>query len=156
MHDFLPGSVHKLRHARKKCEKNAKFKKYFLNNFKIKYNIIEDNITKKNLQLIILIFSHFFEFFLAWRNSWTLPGRKPCMWSSSFPNTSTIPNFKPISLTVIEFWKLLEYPITARSCIPSSSDSNPQNPYIASLKATLITCILKKISSKSDFPIKSY
>ncbi len=32
---------------------------------------------------------------------WTVPGRKTCMWSSSFPNTTTIPNFKPISLTVV-------------------------------------------------------
>ncbi len=30
---------------------------------------------------------------------------------------------------------MLEYPITARSSIPSSSDSNPQNSYIVSLKA---------------------
>ncbi len=48
---------------------------------------------------------HLFAFFLAWRNLCTLPGRKSCMWSSSFPNTTSIPNFKPISLTVIEFWK---------------------------------------------------
>jgi hypothetical protein len=47
----------------------------------------------------------FFEFLLAWRNLWTLPGRKRCTRSSSFPNTIPMPNFKPISLTVLEFWK---------------------------------------------------
>jgi hypothetical protein len=44
-------------------------------------------------------------FFLIRRNFWTLPGRKSCMLSSSFSSTITIPNFKPISVTVIEFWK---------------------------------------------------
>ncbi len=33
------------------------------------------------------------------------PCRKSCMWFSSFPNTTTILNFKPISLAAIEFWK---------------------------------------------------
>ncbi len=42
---------------------------------------------------------------MDWRYLWALPVRKPCMGSSSFPNTTTIPNFKPISLTVMEFWK---------------------------------------------------
>jgi hypothetical protein len=46
-----------------------------------------------------------FSHFLARRHLWTLPGRKQCMWSSSFPHTITIPNFEPISLTVLEFWK---------------------------------------------------
>ncbi len=36
---------------------------------------------------------------------WTLPGRKPYMWSSSFSITTTVPNFRPISQIVIEFWK---------------------------------------------------
>ncbi len=42
---------------------------------------------------------------LILRLLWTLPGRKPRTMSSSFPSTITIPNFKPISLTVVEFWK---------------------------------------------------
>ncbi len=43
--------------------------------------------------------------FQKWRYLWTLPGRKQCTRSSIFPSTITIPNFKPISQTVLEFWK---------------------------------------------------
>ncbi len=45
-----------------------------------------------------------FGFSLTWRNLWTLPGRKQCMRSSSFPITITTPNFELISSTVEEFW----------------------------------------------------
>jgi hypothetical protein len=48
------------------------------------------------------------------------------------------------------------YLITAPFSIPSSSYSHPHIPNISSLKATLITCILKKISPKSELLIKSY
>ncbi len=51
---------------------------------------------------------------------------------------------------------MLKYLITALSSIPSSSDSNARIPNLAILKATLITCISKKISPKSDISIKSY
>ncbi len=84
--------------------------------FKIKYNINEDNIIKKHLQLIILIFSHFFAFFLVWRNLWTLLS---CMRSSRFPNTTTIPNFRSISPTVIEFWKRYHQTAKIRVLRPS-------------------------------------
>jgi hypothetical protein len=43
--------------------------------------------------------------FQKWWYLWTLPGRKQCTRSSSFPSTITIINFKPLSLTVLEFWK---------------------------------------------------
>ncbi len=42
---------------------------------------------------------------IHWRYLWTLPGRKQCTRSSSFPSTIIIPNFKSISPTVLEFWK---------------------------------------------------
>ncbi len=42
---------------------------------------------------------------LKLRYLWTLPGRKTCMMSSSPSNTTSISNFKSISLTVVEFWK---------------------------------------------------
>jgi hypothetical protein len=47
---------------------------------------------------------------------------------------------------------MLEYLITARSSIPSSSDSNSQIPILTSLKAILITCILKKNLAKIGHP----
>jgi hypothetical protein len=57
MHDFLPGSVHKLRRVIKNAGKNAKMQKtIFWIVFKIKYNINEDNIIRKHLQLVIFIF----------------------------------------------------------------------------------------------------
>jgi hypothetical protein len=134
---------------------------------------------------------------LKLRYLWTLPGRKQCTRSSSFSSTITIPNLKPISSTVEEFWKryhqnrwstksktcLLsrqkipsfstsqtkaneasqlqkwwkigkfhlnskqnpqKFQYTALSGIPRSSVSMSQNLYIVTMKATLITCILKK------------
>jgi hypothetical protein len=39
---------------------------------------------------------------------------------------------------------MLEYLITVPSCISSSSEINSQISNIASLKASLITCIVKK------------
>ncbi len=47
--------------------------------FKIKSYISINNITRKHP---IMTFSIFFEFLLEWRNLWTLPGRKSCMWCS--------------------------------------------------------------------------
>jgi hypothetical protein len=47
----------------------------------------------------------FWTYFMEWRYFWTSPGRKQPMWSSSFPTTITIPNFKSMSLDVLEFWK---------------------------------------------------
>ncbi len=42
---------------------------------------------------------------LKLRYLWTLSGRKTCMMSSNPSNTTSISNFKSISLTVVEFWK---------------------------------------------------
>jgi hypothetical protein len=39
------------------------------------------------------------------RHLWTLPDRKQGTMSSSFPSTITTSNFKPLTLTVGEFWK---------------------------------------------------
>ncbi len=62
---------------------------------------VTNNQKYKHFTLIFL----YLAFFKNQRYLWTLPGRKTCMWSSSFPSTITIPNFKSIALTVGEFWK---------------------------------------------------
>jgi hypothetical protein len=53
---------------------------------------------------------------MVWRYLWTFPGRKQSTISSSFSNTTPLPNFKSISLTVLEFWKRYHHWVF-KSCI---------------------------------------
>jgi hypothetical protein len=73
---------------------------------------------------------------------WTLPGRKQCTMSSSFPNTITIPNFRSISLTVLEFWK--RYHQTAKNPIQFPIAQTPIKFKISSypIKIQLLNIII--------------
>ncbi len=69
----------------------------------IVFGILEDHMHQGMSTNYVILY--FFEIFLEWRFLWTVLGRKPCMWTSIFPNTVCIPNFKSISLAVGEIWK---------------------------------------------------